>query len=339
MPDSVKNQDREIAKGHKLEYLYQIDADAAIYPLLGACIRALGKGWTVQVFASHAHLPVFAGLKALLKAPDTLWVSEYNDTTTASNRESKNSHLVLIDGVSDPHAIKPIRDMVLGKAHVMAAGADTFTDDYDLISRFTYENLHTQGVTGFTGGGKGKSTSAFGIATAATARGARSAIVQWFKEPKGPRGTWSINEHYFPDFLHDARMLEFYPTGIGFYSLGNLDRVKGPDAYAQHRNNAIQGVELAKRLIASGNYKVIVLDEFVDTLAEVSQNIPQSLVDITIVHELLSYATLYPETEIVVTGRRVTPHWSDFIKRSCVIDEIRHPWSNKGKAAISGLDF
>jgi cob(I)alamin adenosyltransferase len=330
--------DREQLKKHKLEYLYEAESALAVYPLLGSCLRALGKEWTVKVL-SNAHLPLFTGLKSLLKKSDTLLVQAWAmDQPLALEAESL-ADLVIIEAAEKESAIKTMRDVFLGKAHVMVGGRDAFRDDYDLISRFISQDLQPHGVIAFTGQGKGKSTSAFGMALKAVIEGGRAAIVQWFKEPKGPRGTWSINEHYFPEYLKDSTLIEFYPTGAGFFSSPHLDRVKGSDAYAYHRDRAVEGVTLAKQLIASGKYAVVVLDELVDTLAEVSQNIPQSLLDKEILRELLSYSLAYPATQLVVTGRRVTPVWSDLIQHSYLVEEVRHPWSSKGKAAISGLDF
>lgn len=331
-------QERERAKKHKLEYLYQAGPGVALYPLLGSCLRALGKGWTVQVLSTH-HLSPFSALQNLLKDPEKLLLENLADESVPASLEETKANLVLIDAVDSPHTIKALRDRLLGKAHLMVGGDDPLPDDYDLISRFLSQDLQKQGVLSFTGPGKGKSSSAFGVALQAAVQGERAAIVQWFKEPKGPRGTWSINEHYFPEELRDPTRVEFYPTGAGFFGSANLDRVQGPEAYAYHRNAALQGATLATELIASGQYRVVVLDELVDTLSDISQNIPQSLLDEKVIRDLLSLSLNHPAVKVVVTGRRVTPHWADLIQRSYVIEEIRHPWSSRGKAAISGLDF
>ncbi len=330
--------DREQLKKHRLEYLYEIEPVSAIYPLLGSCLRALGKGWTVQTLSTR-NLALFAALQDLLKDPDALLVRAFTGPQSLVFQAERPVQLVLIESEDNGSVIKAVRDTLLGNVHVMVGGEDQFVADYDLISRWTSQDLHPQGVIAFTGQGKGKSTSAFGIALKAAIDGGRSAIVQWFKEPKGPRGTWSINEHYFPEYLKDPTLVEFYPTGAGFFSSPHLDRVKEADAYAYHRSRALEGVNLAKQLISSGKYKVVVLDEFVDTLAEIAQNIPQSLLDEEALRDLLSYSLTYPATQLVTTGRRVTSHWSDLIQRSYSVEEVRHPWSNKGKAAVSGLDF
>lgn len=339
-PDQPETtESREEQKGRRVEYLYQTSPDFSVYPLLGSLIRALGKEWNVAVYPTIDNRGVFEDIRERLKDSSVIQIEPSLGTRRIQTKRTIPTDLVLIDSSHHPKVIKRIRDALLGSSHVMVAGQDSSRADYDLISDFSYEHLNPTGVIAITGNGKGKSTSAFGIGVEAVARGEKVAIVQWFKEAKGPRGTWSINEHYFPDTLHDQSLMEFYATGSGFYGSPNWDRIKGEEAYQQHKAKAQKGVELAKELIASRKYKVVVLDELVDTLAEVSRNIPQSLLTVATVRELLAFATAFPETRLVVTGRRVTTEWEDLIKDSYVINEIRHPWSSKGKFAISGLDF
>jgi cob(I)alamin adenosyltransferase len=321
---------REKLKGFRLEYLYEASPDIARYPLLGSAVRALGKEWSVKVLPSDISQRTFEGLQRRLKDPSRLNIGS-EDTNNKNN-------LVLVES-PDTHKAKAMRDAFIESSHIMIAGNDSGKEDYDLISIFSSEQLKSKGVIAITGTGKGKSTTAFGIAAEAVANGKKTAIVQWFKEPKGERGTWSINEHYFPDMLKNPTLLEFYPTGSGFYGSPKWDRVKTEEAYQQHKEKAEDGVALAKKIIRSGEYDVLVLDEFVDTLYEVSQNIPRSLLTVESLQNLLSTSQQAPNIKIVVTGRRVTPEWKDFIKKSYVITEVKHPWSSKGKAAISGLDF
>ena len=339
LDQSDRFESREVPKGRKLEYLYQTSPDFAIYPLLGSLMRALGKEWKVSVYPSPDNRGVFEGIRQKLIDPSAMQIEPSFGGRRLQPPKATPTDLVLLDSSHHPKIVKRIRDALLGRTHVMVAGHDNSHEDYDLISEFTHKELHPEGVIAITGNGKGKSTSAFGIAAEAIAQGKRAAIVQWFKEPKGPRGTWSINEHYFSDGLQDASLLEFYATGSGFYGSPGWDRIKGEEAYQQHRAKAEEGVELAKTLIASGQYAVVVLDELVDTLAEISGNIPRSILSLDVVRELISYAKNFPNTQLVVTGRKVTVEWEDLIKDSYVISEVRHPWSSKGKFAVSGLDF
>lgn len=335
MSKELHGQDREVRKGRKLEYLYDAPSKIAPYSLLGSAIRAIGKEWDILVSPTEASRETFQDLRDKLVSPSQLTIKE----DIRAKTDSPPPQLVLLDNSTSTKPVKEIRDKHIDSSHIMVAGTDEERDDYDLISKFSSTTYSKEGITAITGPGKGKSTTAFGIAAEAAANGEKAAIIQWFKEPKGPRGTWSINEHYFPDMLQEPDRLTFYPTGAGFYSSPNWDRVKEEDAYTLHRTKAEQGIDLATRLITSDKYKVVVLDEMVDTLAEVSGNIPRSLLSLNTIEQLVYIAQNHPDTHVVVTGRKVTSDWQSLIKDSHVIEEVIHPWSSKGKSAVSGLDF
>jgi cob(I)alamin adenosyltransferase len=95
-----------------------------------------------------------------------------------------------------------------------------------------------------TGDGKGKSTAAMGTALRALARGWRVCVVQFVKS-----GAWHSGE---------AKMLaqlgaEWHTMGDGFtWDSDDLDR---------SAEIARQAWELAKAKIASGEYRLVVLDE------------------------------------------------------------------------------
>ncbi len=329
---------REAAKGQKLEYLYQSTDPSGLYALLGSLVRAVGKeGWRVGVVASAATYPTFVALQALLNTSDRLVIKPTSEATFFS--AAPPFDLVLIDAMHETATVKSLRDSLIGQSHVMVAGNDPQSDDYDLITGFTQQQLHPQGVIAFTGTGKGKTSSALGLAAQAITQGQRVAIIQWFKERKSGKLTWAINEHEFPAQLRDPDLIEFYPTGMGFYGSPDLDRVQGEQAYQQHRAKAWEGVDLAYAKLASGEYAVIVLDELVDTVAEIAQNIEYPLIDLADVQQLLATAQNQSKTRVVVTGRRVSDHWAAYVRESHVLTELRHPWSSKGKGAVSGLDF
>jgi cob(I)alamin adenosyltransferase len=322
--------------GRHLEYLYSAE-NSGRYPLLGSCIRAIGKGWAVLVLASAGDLPTYAALGALLKGETRFAASPLDAAFDPDDWD-----LILIDGTREPAAIDALRARVAGRAHLMVAAREAYAPTgYDLISRFEEAGGEGGPLWAFTGNGKGKSTSAFGVAlTALLENPARpAAIVQWFKERHGGKGTWRIAEHSFPEHLLDAARFDFHPVGAGFYGSPNLDRVQGEHAYAEHRRRAEQGVGLARELLLSGEYSAVVLDEFVDTVVEIAGNIEYPLLALEAVRELLHLGATASDTVVVVTGRRVTPHWSPFIGRSIVVHEVLHPWSSKGLPAVSGLDF
>lgn len=329
-------QDRERYMASTLAYAYAVASEFSTYPILGSLIRAVGKGWKVAVVASKKRAPVYRLFQRQLRDPSQVLVA-YVDDLSGLRRFHE---LVLIDGAS-PVVASHIRHdhRVLGKSHVMAVEVDPEEGEYDLISRFEKRELHPAGVVAITGTGKGKTTSALGLGGEVVAHGGRVAVVQWFKERKSGSLTWAISEHAFSETLTHPGAYEFFPSGLGFYGSPHFDRVAGERAYRQHRDRAYKGLALARRLIGSGDYSLVVLDELVDTVAEIAHNIRYPLIDLVDLVDFLAFATGQTQTKLVVTGRRVTDGWAGFVKTSWVIAEVKHPWSFQGRGAVSGLDF
>src|SRR5918994_2131169 len=108
----------------------------------------------------------------------------------------------------------------------------------------------TRGLRGlvllYTGEGKGKTTSAFGVALRAVGRGWNVSMVQFTKMgewPKGqPLGEISGAARLAPDF-------EVISTGIGFVNIFG-----DPFTLEEHRDAAQKGLELAREKMASGEY-------------------------------------------------------------------------------------
>src|SRR5262245_11816879 len=101
-----------------------------------------------------------------------------------------------------------------------------------------------------TGDGKGKSTAAFGLVLRAWGRNFKICVIQFIKAETGQWGE-----------IKAAKKLgiEWYTTGDGFtWTSKDMDETV---ARARH------GWEMAKEKISSGNYDLIVLDEFTYTMA------------------------------------------------------------------------
>lgn len=300
-----------------LRYAYNVPSELELYPLLGSAVRALGKKqWNIAVFGSEHQRKIFQTLRDKLKTSVLLQVPGDLDS-------SQSIDLVL--------SFSPIRVLT----HSMVIDRLPVLEQYDLISAFTLDQLRRKGVVALTGTGKGKTTTAIGIATESFLKGGRVAVIQWFKEKKSGDLTWAINEHAFPNQLKLPDQFQFFPTGAGFVGSPNMDRVAEE---TEHRAKAESGFHLAKKLILSGEYSTIVLDEFLDTLPEVMNSLPYRLLDLAQVQELLHLAQ-DTSSQIVVTGRQVIPELAQLIKTSITITEVKHPWSSRGAGAVSGLDF
>jgi ATP:corrinoid adenosyltransferase len=342
-----------------MQYLYKCkEFPVSRYPLFGSCVRALGKGWNIKVntyFHTRYLQPkvvTSVQLSNEWREFKTLLNEEAStrlDIDTARNQTFQNNPDIILAESSDIDFLHSLRNhCTTNKVHMMAS-ADDNDSSYDLISQFEISNQPgNKGVSSFTGNGKGKTTSALGLSILSMIESQQRgkvkpvSVIQWFKEKKAGRLTWSINEHFFPACLKNPSLFDFHCTGLGFFGTAHLDRVKGDNAYELHRGKSYEGINLAYEKIKSGEYSAIMLDEVIDTSKEIAANIPQSLVDLIDLQKLLQFSVdkgAENNTQILVTGRRETADWSNTIKLGVKINEVKHPWSSKGTYAVSGLDF
>ncbi len=164
-----------------------------------------------------------------------------------------------------------------------------------------------------TGDGKGKSTAAFGMTLRAWGRGFRICVVQFIKAGTGQWGE-----------IKAAKKLgiEWVTTGDGFtWTSKDMDETI---ARARH------GWEIAKEKIASGNYDLIVLDEFTYTMA-------YNWLD---TNEVLDWLRLHRPSNLhlVITGRSAP---EALIEQADLVTEmklVKHPYE-QGIQAQAGVEF
>ncbi len=108
-------------------------------------------------------------------------------------------------------------------------------------------------VVVLTGNGKGKTTSALGMALRASGHGMKVCIIHFMK------GDMYSGEQNAVSKL--AANVEMHLTGKGFCGIqGN------PYPYKEHRANAQDAVSLAKEKITSGFFDMVILDEINNAL-------------------------------------------------------------------------
>ncbi len=164
-----------------------------------------------------------------------------------------------------------------------------------------------------TGDGKGKSTSAFGMAIRALGWGHSVAIVQFIK------GNWETGEHRFFQLLRDQ--IQFHVMGEGFTW----------DTQDRSRDIAVaeKGWETVKTLLADPSLNLLVLDELNVAIHYEYLNITTVLNDLK---------TRSPHLHISITGRDAHP---DLIAAADLVSEIKpikHPF-DKGILAQAGVDY
>lgn len=164
----------------------------------------------------------------------------------------------------------------------------------------------------YTGAGKGKSSSAFGVVVRALGWKQKVGIVQFIK------GSWKTGERQFFDRLGEVT---WHTMGEGFtWDTQDKDR----DIAA-----AEAAFGKARAMMESGDFDLIVLDE----------------INIALRYDYLSVADVIAgleardkRTGVVLTGRDAKPELCDYADLVTEMTEIKHPF-HAGIKAQRGVDF
>ena len=177
----------------------------------------------------------------------------------------------------------------------------------------------------YFGDGKGKTTSAFGVALRAVGRGWKVLMIQYTKMgewPKGePMGEINGALRLAPDF-------EVISTGIGFVNIFG-----DTFTFDQHREAAQKGLELYRQRAASGEYDLIILDEAIGAVSQGQWDLSQ----------LLDLIREKPrELNLLLTGH---DDKKEFIEQVIALADlatemrkVKHPF-DEGHQARKGLDY
>ncbi len=177
----------------------------------------------------------------------------------------------------------------------------------------------------YFGDGKGKTTSAFGVALRAVGRGWKVLMIQYTKMgewPKGePMGEISGALRLAPDF-------EVISTGIGFVNIFG-----DPYTMDEHRKAAQDGLMLYHERAKSGEYDLIILDEIIGAVS-------QGQIDLS---QLLDVIRNRPrELNLVVTGHDDEHQFIDQVIEladlATEMKKVKHPF-DQGHQARKGLDY
>jgi cob(I)alamin adenosyltransferase len=193
-----------------------------------------------------------------------------------------------------------------------------------------YKNLSDEDKNCFHiyyGYGKGKTTSAIGLAVRALGAGRKVAIVQF---DKGYDGT---NEHYaernvLRKLKESGYDIEMYPTGCERMNSDGTFRFKNED---QDFAEAKRGLAIARDLILNGVQDLLILDE---AIATVSYN----LLSKEDIEELIDLYKKNKRYELVMTGHKL---WEGLEEKADLITEMRkvkHYFDN-GIPARPGIEF
>lgn len=163
----------------------------------------------------------------------------------------------------------------------------------------------------YTGDGKGKTTAAWGLALRARGQGLRVKVLEFLKCPR---------------VTGEGRAARRLGVSVETFGLGFC---RGHQARPAHRAAARQALARAAKLLASGRWDVVVLDEAAAAAG---------LRLISTTELLCALRARAPGVEAVVTGRaapRGLRRAADYLTE---MRELRHPFT-KGVKARKGIEL
>jgi cob(I)alamin adenosyltransferase len=167
-----------------------------------------------------------------------------------------------------------------------------------------------------TGNGKGKTTSALGMALRGCGHNLRTTVVQFMK------GDLYSGEWDGVTLL--APLVKLYHTGKGFCGIeGN------PFPHSEHRKNAQEAIELVESILAKNDCDTLILDE-------INNALQLNLVDLQQVKDILSKRP--PSMHMILTGRDAHPELIAQADTASEVREIKHAYRKKIEPQ-PGIDY
>lgn len=163
-----------------------------------------------------------------------------------------------------------------------------------------------------TGNGKGKSSSAFGVAIRALGWGQSVGVVQFIK------GKWITGERQFFSKLPE----------VSWHTMGDGFTWDTQDA-EQDTKAAVAAFAKGREMMESGDFDLIILDE-------INIALRYDYLDVADVIEGLKARS--DRTGVILTGRDAKPELMDYADLVSEMGEVKHPYK-AGIKAQRGVDF
>lgn len=171
-------------------------------------------------------------------------------------------------------------------------------------------------VVVITGYGKGKTTSALGMALRAVGYNMKVCIIHFMK-----------GDMYSGEIDGVKRLtpnVELHLTGKGFCGImGN------PYPYEEHRANAQDAIRLAREKMISGEFDILILDE-------INNALKLDLIDLPQVIDLIDNKP--PLMHLILTGRDAHPEVIGRAHTVTEVKEIKHAF-RQGIEPQKGIDY
>ncbi|MCL4435130.1 MAG: cob(I)yrinic acid a,c-diamide adenosyltransferase [Thaumarchaeota archaeon] len=168
----------------------------------------------------------------------------------------------------------------------------------------------------YTGGGKGKTTAALGLAIRAIGHDWHVCMIQFIK---GTRHSGEIEtvKRLAPNF-------ELIVAGEGFVGVPG-----GKKPLAVHKAAAKRALEISREKLLSGKYQVVILDE-------INYALSLKLLELNDVLDLILIRP--PQVTLVLTGNNADPKVIEAADLVTEMKSIKHPFET-GVPAIRGVDY
>jgi len=177
----------------------------------------------------------------------------------------------------------------------------------------TRQHLEKGLVQVYTGDGKGKTSAAFGLALRAVGRGFKVYIIQFIK------GGFDYGELYIVEKIPNLKLASF---GRGRF-------VTEVPPSEEDSKLAKEALELAKKVVKSGEYDVVVLDE-----VNVALNL--KMISLSEVIDLIKNKPKH--VELILTGRYAPAQIIDAADLVTEMREVKHPYA-QGVPPRKGIEF
>lgn len=189
------------------------------------------------------------------------------------------------------------------------------------------DKAHLGLVHVLTGDGKGKTTSSIGLAVRALGGNLKVYMIQFLKS--GSTGEIYTIKKYLPgmeimQFGVDA-VKERQQKLVAFTDKGSKF-VFNPDE--EEKEAALLGFQHTKKIIHSGNYDLVILDE-------INAVLDKGLIPIKDVLELIES---HGNVELVFTGRDAPKEIIEAADYVNIVKKIKNPW-DKGIRARKGIEY
>ncbi len=168
----------------------------------------------------------------------------------------------------------------------------------------------------YTGGGKGKTTAALGLAVRAIGYEWHVCMIQFVK------GTLRSGE--IEGVKRLAPYFDLIVAGEGFVGI-----LGGKKPLAVHKAAAKRALEISREKILSGKYQLVILDE-------INYALSLNLLELRDVLDLISIRP--PQVTLVLTGNNADPKVVEAADLVTEMKPIKHPFE-KGVSAVRGVDY